>query len=80
MLVQSRGLLSDSTCLLKAEPAKLDIKRQTWYFIYQLTSWFTLQTSGYDVIIAFCVDSTSFKKGNVMIIGINFIFVDFIDV
>ena len=25
--VESRGLLSDSTCVLKAEPGKLDIKR-----------------------------------------------------
>ena len=27
MLVESRGLPSDSTCILKAEPGKLDIKR-----------------------------------------------------
>ena len=29
MIVESQGLLSDSTCVLKAEPGKLDIKRQT---------------------------------------------------
>ena len=27
MLVELRGLLSDSTCVLEAEPGKLDIKR-----------------------------------------------------
>ena len=31
----------------------------TWYSIYQFTSWFTLQTSDYYVIIYFCDDSTS---------------------
>ena len=35
-------------------------------FTYQLTNGFTLQTSVYDVIIDFCVDSMSFKKCNVM--------------
>ena len=35
-------------------------------FTYQLTNCFTLQTSDYDVIIDFCVDSMSFKKCNVM--------------
>ena len=28
MLVESGGLPSDSTCVLKAEPGKLDIKRR----------------------------------------------------
>ena len=28
MLVESRGLPSDSACILKAEPGKLDIKRR----------------------------------------------------
>ena len=28
MLVESRGLPSDSTCVLEAEPGKLDIKRR----------------------------------------------------
>ena len=27
MLVESRGLLSDSTCILEVKPGKLDIKR-----------------------------------------------------
>ena len=72
MLVELRGLPSDSTCILEGMPAKLDIKR-TWYSIYQLhvTSWFTVKTSDYDVIIDFCIDSvslaTSFKKCNVII-------------
>ena len=69
-LVESRGLPSDSTRILKDEPGKLDIKTRIWYFIYQLTSWFTFQTNDYDVIIAIRVDSTplatSFKKCNVM--------------
>ena len=39
-------------CVLEAEPGKLDIKRRRqWYSIYQFTSWFTLQTSDYDLII-----------------------------
>ena len=38
MIVESRGLLSDSTCILKVEPGKLDIKRQEPGII------FTLQT------------------------------------
>ena len=42
-LLISRGLQlpSDSTCVLEAEPGKLDIKRHS----------FTLQTSEYDVMI-----------------------------
>ena len=28
MLVESRGMPSDSTCVLEAEPGKLDIKRR----------------------------------------------------
>ena len=36
-------------------------------FTYQSTNCFTLQTSEYDVIIVFCVDSMSFKKCNIMI-------------
>ena len=64
MLVESRGLQSDSTCILEAEPGKLDIKTQTWYYIYQ----FTLFTCG--VIIEFRVDSMSLtmslKKCNIM--------------
>ena len=45
-------------------------KTGTWYSIYQFTSRFTVQTSDYDVIIDFRVDSmsltTSFKKCNIM--------------
>ena len=42
----------------EAEPGKLDIERstRTWYSIYQFTSWFTLQTGDYDVIIECRVD------------------------
>ena len=48
-------LTNDSACILKAEPGKLDIERHTsWYSIYQFTSWFTPQTSNYDVIIDVC--------------------------
>ena len=62
---------TDSTCILEAEPGKLDIKKTgTWYSIYQFTSWFTLQTSDYDVNIYFPVDltslMTSYKKCNVI--------------
>ena len=66
-----RGLPSDSTCVLKAEPGKLDIKDANLVFylsVYPLLN--TLQTSHYDVIFDFCVDSaslaTSFKKCNVI--------------
>ena len=67
MLLESRGLPSDSTCILEAEPGKLDIKKtRTWYSINQFTHWFTRQTSDYDIIIDFCVYSaslaTSFQK------------------
>ena len=55
MLVESRGLLSDSTCVLEAEPGKLDIR----YSIHQFTYWFTLQASDYDITIDFCVDLAS---------------------
>ena len=54
-------LPSDSTCVLKAEPGKLDIKRRVNQFLLD---------SDYDVIFDFCVDSaslaTSFKKCNVI--------------
>ena len=70
MIVESRGLASDSTCILKAEPGKLDIKRpKLGILFYLFTSWFTLQTSDYDVIIDLCINSmsltTSFIKCNV---------------
>ena len=58
MHVESRGLPSDSTCVIEAKPGKLYIKRHK-YSIYQFKSWFTLQTSNYDVSIDLCVDSTS---------------------
>ena len=38
MLVELRGLPSDSTCVLEAEPCKLDQKKQTRYSLYQFTS------------------------------------------
>ena len=73
-MLTSRGLPSDLTCVLKAEPGKLDIKRHEagilYMTIYQLTNLFTVQTIDYDIIIDFCVDSaslaTSFKKCNVI--------------
>ena len=34
-------------------------KTETRYSIYQLTHCFTLQTSDYDIIFDFCVDSAS---------------------
>ena len=50
-MLTSRGLPSDSTCALKAEPGKLDIKRGEHRIYYQLTSWFSVQTSDNDVFI-----------------------------
>ena len=47
MLAESRGLQSTSTCVLEVESGKLDIKR------HGFTSWFTLQSSDYDVVIIF---------------------------
>ena len=66
-MLTSRGLLSDSTCVLKAEPGKLDIKRcEPGILFISLPIVDSLQTSDYDVIFYFCVDSaslaTSFKK------------------
>ena len=70
-MLTSRGLPSDSTCVLKAKPGKLDIKRANLVFhlsVYPLLD--TLQASDCDVIFDFCVDSaslaTSFKKCNVI--------------
>ena len=70
-LVTSRGLPSNSTCVLKTEPGKLDIKRHEPGILFiSLTLGFALQTSDYEVIIDVCVDSaslgTSFKKCNVI--------------
>ena len=58
-MLTSRGLPSYSTCILKAEPGKFDIKKRTWYSIYEFTPCFTLQTSDYDVIFDFSVDLAS---------------------
>ena len=52
MLVELPGLPSDSTCILKAEPGTLDIKRrEAGILLISLPSWSTLQTSDYNVII-----------------------------
>ena len=48
-LVESRGLPIDSTCVYEAEPGKRDIKRRE----PGITLISSLQTSNYDVIIAF---------------------------
>ena len=58
------------TCVIKAKPGKLAIKRHKDdnYSIYQFTSWFTLRTGEYDVIIdlrANSKSSTSSKKCNI---------------
>ena len=67
----SQNLPSDSTCVLKAEPGKLDIKRREagiLFIVYPLLK--TLRTCDYDIISDVCVDSaslaTSFKKCNVI--------------
>ena len=70
-MLTSRGLPSDSTCVLKAEPGKLDIKRREPGILFiSLPIVDTLLTSDYDVIFDFCVDSASlamsFKKCNVI--------------
>ena len=80
MHVESRGLcheiqhaflLRDSTCVLEAEPGKLDIKRREPGILFiSLPIGSLFQTSDYDVIIDFLVDSTSlatpFKKCHVI--------------
>ena len=59
----SLGLLSDSTCILKAEPGKLDIKRREPGILF-----ISLHQTRDDLFIDFCVDSmsltTSFKTCN----------------
>ena len=53
-MLTSRGLPSDSTCVLKAEPGKLDIKRcKPGILFISLPIVDTLQTSDYDVIFDF---------------------------
>ena len=49
MLAESRGLQSTSTCVLKVEPGKLDIKGHEPCF-YKLV---ILQSSEYDVVMIF---------------------------
>ena len=66
-----RGLPSDSTGVLKAEPGKLDIKRREPGILFiSIPMLNTLQTSDYDVNFDFCVEfaslATSFKKCNVI--------------
>ena len=45
---------SNSTCVLKAESGKLDIKRREPGIQLSVIHCFTLQTSDYDVIFDFC--------------------------
>ena len=53
-LLTSRGLPSDSTCVLKAEPGKLDIKRREPGIIFiRFPVLNTLQTSDYGVFFLF---------------------------
>ena len=65
-----RGLPSDLTCVLKAAPGKLDIKRREPGILFISLPIFSLQTSDYDVFFDFCVNSSSltasFKKCNVI--------------
>ena len=70
-MLTSRGLPSDSTCVLKAEPGKLDIKRREPGILFiRFPVLNTLQTSDYDVIFYYGVDSeslaTSLKKCNII--------------
>ena len=58
--IKSRGLPSYSSCVLEAEPGKLDIKRSKP--IYQFISWFALQTDDSDVLVDFHVDLTSWTN------------------
>ena len=52
--------LAMSTCVLKAEPGKLESKRREPGILFISYSWLnTLQTSDYDVIFDICVDSAS---------------------
>ena len=59
-MLTSRGLPSDSTCVLKAEPGKLDIKRREPGILFislPIVSPFKLAI--YDAIFNFCFDSAS---------------------
>ena len=48
--------------LSRVENEKSFITSGPGMLFFQLTSWFTLQTSDYDLIINFRVDSMSFTK------------------
>ena len=56
-LVESRGLPSDSTCVLKAEPGKLDIKRREPGILLSVYKLLAIMTLG--IIVEFRVDSSS---------------------
>ena len=59
-MLTSRGLPSDSACVLISEPGKLDIKRcEPGSLFISLPIVATLQTSDFDVIFDFCVNSAS---------------------
>ena len=46
--------------MIQQAPGKLDInRREPGILLISSPSWFFLQTSEYDVIISFCVDSAS---------------------
>ena len=50
MLVDITRLAERSTCVLKAQPGKLVIKRRKPGVLFiSFTRWFTLQTSNFDV-------------------------------
>ena len=53
MLVKSRALSSDLTCVIKADAGNLlgFQKTQIWNSLYLFTHWFTLQANDYDVNI-----------------------------
>ena len=67
-MLTSRGSPSDSTCVLKAEPGKLEsIDANLVFYLSDYPLLNTLQTSDYDVFFFyFCDDSaslaTSFKS------------------
>ena len=68
VLLTSRGLPSNSTYVLKAEPGKLNrpIKRREPGILFISLPMVSLHTSDYDVFFEFCVDSASFKKCNII--------------
>ena len=71
MLVDISRLAEGFNMRSQTKPGKIDIKlRKPGYSIYQFIHCVKLQTSDYDVIFDFCVDSsslaTSFKKCNVI--------------